>query len=457
MTVPDPLIWQIPLLLLLIIISGFFSCAEIALISLDKNKLEKKTLSGTKTKDSRQAKRILSLTSRPSEFLATVQIGSILAGFLASAFAASEISGRLGILLASIGLRIHSSTLTTISLVAVTIILSYFQLILGELVPKRLGMKKADSFAFPVSGVILFVSRVFAPLVWLLTKSTNLLLRLMKINPETEAHGVTEEEIRLLIDVGSAKGTINDGEKEILHNVLDLSNKTAGEVMTHRREAVLLRLEDSDEEWEKTITENDYSYFLVCGKSLDDITGVLNARSYLCLKDRSRENALKYALETAQLVPTTVRTDILLARMKKNKNHFAVVLDEHGGNMGIITITDLLEELVGDLDDDFSNPPEQPLIARAENTENSWYINGSLSLDKAARELGVELPLERYDTFGGFVFSLLGRIPEDNDKNSDKSEIDEIEAYGLRIKILEIREHRLEKALVSLSEENTED
>ena len=440
----DPLIWHIILLLALIMLSGFFSCAEIAIISLDKNKLEKKSLSGTKNKDSRQAKRILSLTGKPSEFLATVQIGSILACFLASAFAASKISGRLSVWFTGLGIGISQGTLTTISLVIITIILSYVQLVIGELVPKRLGMKKADSLAFPISGTILFISKVFSPLVWLLTKSTNALLRLMRINPEADTHSVTEEEIRLLIDVGSARGTIKDREKEILNNVFDLDNKTAGEVMTHRKEAVILRTEDSDEEWEKTITENNHSFFPVSGKNPDDIIGVLKARNFLCLRDRSREMVLSKAVTPAQFVPTSVRTDILFNRMKKNRNHFAVVLDEHGGMMGIVTMKDLLEELVGDLDDDVSRAPEQPLIEKTIDSkgEECWTINGALSLDRAARELETELPVEQYDTFGGYVFSLLGRIPEDGSTADLVTE-------ELNIKILEVREHRLEKAIVT--------
>ena len=446
----DPLLWQMLLLLLLILTSGVFSCAEIALISLDKNKLEKKSLSG-----SRQAKRILSLTREPSKFLATVQVGSILAGFLASAFAASSFSGRLSLWFASLGVRISAGTLAAISLVIITIILSYVQLVVGELAPKRLAMKKADSLAFPISGFILVVSRIFAPLVWLLTKSTNGLLRLIGISPEADVHTVTEEEIRLLIDVGSAKGTIDDREKEILHNVFDLNNKTAGEIMTHRRETVLLKLEDSDDDWEKTISEEKHSYFPVCGKNPDDITGVLNARDYLCLKDRCRETVMAQALNPAQFVPTSVRTDVLFRRMKKNRNHFAVVLDEHGGMMGVVTMKDLLEELVGDLEDDTSVPPEEPMISKHTDTDTeAWIVNGAISLDKAAREFGIELPVDKYDTFGGFVFSLLGRIPEDGNHQTDS--MDELEAHGLEIKILEIREHRLEKALVRLTGEKTD-
>jgi len=434
----DPLIWQLLLILFLVLISGFFSCAEISIISLNKNKLEHKINSGN-----RQAKRILSLTREPSKFLATIQVGSIIAGFLASAFAASTISGRLSFALVSFGLTISAGTLETVSMVIITIILSFVQIVLGELVPKRIAMKNADVLAYPLSGSILVFSHVFAPVVWLLKKSTNGILKLIGISTEVDAHAVTEEEIRLMIDVGSARGTIEDGEKEIIHNVFEFGNRTAGEVMTHRRDTVLLRLEESDEEWEKTIIENKHSFLPVCGKNLDDIIGVLQSRDYFCLKDHRRENVLSQAVIPAQFVPTSVKSDKLFSRMKKNRNHFAVVVDEHGGMMGIVTMKDLLEELVGNLDDDTSIPPEQPLVSKS--GDNTWIINGAISLDKVARELNISLPVERYDTFAGFVFSLLGRIPEDGSRI-------ELEEQGLKISILDIKEHRLEKAVVSLKE-----
>ena len=433
----DPLLWQLLLLLVLVTINAFFTCAEIALISLNKNKLEKMSALGN-----RQAKRILSLTRQPSKFIATVQVVITLAGFLSSAFAANSFSHRLANWFIALGSQIPVKSLAAISLVIITLILSFFTLVLGELLPKRVALKKADTLAFAMSGIVLFTSRLFAPAVWFLTKTTNGILRLIGIAPDTDAHAVTEEEIRLLIDVGSARGTIRDGEKEILHNVFEFDTKTAAEVMTHRRNTVLLRLADSDEKWEKTITENSHSFFPVYDKNPDDIVGVLESRDYLCLKDRLREIVMVNAVRPAQFVPTSVRTDVLFERMKKTRDHFSVVLDEHGGMMGIVTMTDLLEELVGSLDDDSTSPPEQLLIEKT--GPGTWSINGAVSLDKAAREMDVSLPVDRYDTFGGFVFSLLGRIPKDGTQL-------ELESHGLLIKIIDVCEHRLEKAQVTLT------
>jgi len=445
----DPLLWQLLLLFCLILINAFFTCAEIALISINKSKLEKMASSGN-----RQAKRIISLTRQPAKFIASVQVVITLAGFLSSAFAASNFSGRLTNWLVSLGIAIPAATLSNVSLVIITLILSYFTLVLGELLPKRIALKKADTLAFAMSGPVLFFSRLFAPAVWLLTKTTNGILRLIRINPETDAYVVTEEEIRIMIDIGSASGNLKADEKEILHNVFEFDKKIAGEVMTHRKNTVMLRLEDSDEEWERKITESRHDSFPVCGKTQDDITGVLKSRDYFCLKDRSRETVLAKAVNPAQLVPITVRADMLFAQMKKNRNHFAVVLDEHGGVMGIVTMKDLLEELVGSLNADSSSPEETPLIKKVKpnkkNAADTWIVSGALSLGKAAEEFGVPLPVERYDTFSGFVFSLLGRIPEYGSQ-------DELEAGELKIKILSIREHRLEKALVSRIKNSAEE
>ena len=457
----NPIIMQLLLLLVLMFVNSFFTCAEVALISLNKNKLEKMTSdnlsanslssdslssgslsTGTAVRSRRQsqAKRILSLTGQPAKFIGSVQVAITIAGFMSSAFAADSFSGTFTSWLILKGLQIPYNTLSKISLVGITLILSFFTIVLCELFPKRLALKKAETIAFASSGIVMFAARIFAPAVWFLTKTTNVILRITGIGTDSRPDEITEEEIRLMIDVGSARGTIKEGEKEILHNVFEFDDKNAGEVMTHRRDTLLLRLDDSDDDWEKSIRENKHSFFPVCGKNQDDIAGVLSSRDYLCLSDHSRETVLKEAVTPAQLFPISIKTNALFRRMKKNRNHFSVILDEHGGMMGIVTMRDLLEELVGDLDDDKTNPPEQPPIVKTGS--NTWIINGTVSLGKAAQELGVPLPVDNYDTFAGFVFSLLGRIPEDGTKP-------ELDVNGINIKILEIREHRLEKALVT--------
>jgi putative hemolysin len=328
-------------------------------------------------------------------------------------------------------------------------------MVISELVPKRVAMKKADTLAFVFSEPLRFISKAFGPVVWLLTRYTNALLRVFGIDPESVDKAITEEEIRLMIDLGSAGGVIKSGEKEILHNIFEFDNKTAGEVMTHRRDVTFLDLGDSDEEWEQAITEKHHAYYPVYANGPDDVTGILKARDYLILKDRSRGNVLEHAVRPAYFVPLSVGTDRLVRQMKKNRNHFSVIIDEHGTMMGIVTMNDLLEQLVGDLENDSSIPLEKPLMESG--GEDHWYINGAVSLEKIGRELGINLPVGKYDTFAGFVFSLLGHIPEDGiyaESEAEELEVPETEdrepevPIRLTIKILEVRERRLEKALV---------
>lgn len=422
--------------LALILTNAVFASAEIALLSVNGAKLELAAAGGDK-----RAKRLLALTKQPARFLATIQVGITLAGFLGSAFAADNFAGKLTGRLMEFGLPLSRSALETFSLVAITLALSFVTLVLGELVPKRLAMKKAEPLAFALAGLVFAISKLFAPVVWLLTQATNGLLRLFRIDPDAEDEAVTEEEIRLMVDAGSKKGTIGAGEQEIIHNVFEFDNRSALEVMTHRMEVDLLKLQDCGEAWEAAILDGRHSFYPVCDESPDEIVGVLSVRDYFRLKDRSRERVMTGAVRPAIFVPSSVKTSVLLRNMQRSRNHFAVVLDEYGGMSGIVTMADLLEQLVGSLDDDSSAAPERPPIEKMDTRR--WRISGGAAMDRVSRALGVPLPEDGYDTFGGFVFSLLGGVPDDG-------ATPELEAHGLLINIVEIRDRRLETAVVSL-------
>ncbi len=431
----DPILWQILLQLFLIALNAIFACAEIAIISINDNKLQMLSEMGNK-----RAKRLLSLTNEPAKFLATIQVGITLAGFLGSAFAADNFSEKLVAWFIKIGVKLSPSMLDTISVIIITIILSYFTLIFGELIPKRIGMKKSESIGLSMSKPIYFVSKLFAPVVWFLTVSTNGLLRLIGIDPNADDEEVTEEEIRMMIDISSKKGSIDLDEKELINNVFEFDNKTAEEVMTHRTNVTILWMDEDAKTWEDTIIKSRHSIYPVCDESADDVVGILNAKDYFRLKDRSRESVLQI-VKPAQFVPETVRTDILFRNMKKNRNHFAIAIDEYGGMSGVVTMNDLLEELVGDLDDDISIPLETPEIEMT--GENTWNIKGTAPLDEVQKSLGVTLPCDEYYTFAGMVFALIGNIPKDGSTP-------EIEEYGLKIKVTEIKHHRLINATVNL-------
>ncbi|MDR2471457.1 MAG: CNNM domain-containing protein [Treponema sp.] len=467
----DPLLWQLLLQFCLIAVNAIFACAEIALLSVNAVKLERRAAGG-----SRRARRLLALTKNPARFLAAIQVGITLAGFLGSAFAAENFSRRLrdaltlpAALLARRGIVIPLDLIGTVSLILITVILSFFTLVLGELVPKRIAMHRAEALAFGLSSPITAISRLFAPVVWLLTVSTNALLRLCGIDPEAEKEAVTEEEIRLLIDAGNARGSIAAGEKEIIHNVFEFNDKTAGEVMTHRRDAALLWLKDDDAAWERTIAQKRHSYYPVCGATVDDIRGVLSARDYLGLKNKSRAGVLKAALRPPQLVPNTLGAHALFWKMKARRNHFALVLDEYGSLDGIITLNDLLEELVGDLADQEDHPGFSLIEKKAPGL---WRVSGGAGLDRLERETGVSLSREgeNYGTFGGLVFTLLGRVPDDGEQCEAYYPAGQDEKPGKRpddrrpgdegrpgesrprlyITATEVKDHRLVSALVRL-------
>ena len=439
----DSIFWQLVLQLILILINAIFACAEIAVISMNDTKLSKLASKGNK-----RAKRLVKLTEQPSRFLATIQVGITFAGFLGSAFAADNFSDKLVNWLVGMGVEVSVKTLDTISVIVITLILSYFTLVLGELVPKRIAMKKADELALAISGLVYFISKIFAPLVSLLTASTNGILKLLGIDPNAEDDRVTEEEIRMMVQAGSEKGTIDQDEKEMIQNIFEFDDKTAGDIMTHRTEVSLLWLEESDEQWEKTITESRHTMYPVCDGSTDNIIGVLNTKDYFRIKEKNRDIILKKAVKPAYFVPDTVRTDVLFRNMKKSRHRFAIVLDEYGGMDGIVTMSDILEQLVGDLEYDDSVPEKRPTIERVDS--HTWKVLGSPPLETVSECLGIALPLDDYDTFGGLVFGLLGYIPEDGSTP-------EIEEYGLLIKVLEIKEHQLEKAIIYLQQKPEDD
>lgn len=431
----DSILFMILLQLVLIALNAVFACAEIAVISINDNKLEKMAAEGDK-----RAVRLAKLTSQPAKFLATIQVAITLSGFLGSAFAAENFSDVLVNWILSLGVNIPLKTLDTISVVIITIILSYITLIFGELVPKRVAMRKAEALGLGISGLITFISKIFAPIVWLLTASTNGTLRLIGIDPNEEDEEVGEEEIRMMVDVGSEKGTINNQEKEFIQNVFEFDDISAGEIITHRTDVVLLNMQDNDMTWKEIIKNSRYALYPICNGSVDKIVGILNAKAYLRLEDKSRENVMKEAVTEPYFVPETIKADILFRNMKKERHKMAVVLDEYGGMSGIITINGLVSQLVGEIfDNDHKN---QELIQQIK--ENVWKVHGGAYLDDLSKATGVNLECEDYDTFNGLIFETLSGVPDDG------SSMD-LDIENLHIKIMEVRNHQIETAIVKLA------
>ncbi len=432
----DPIWSQLLLQLILILTNAYFAATETAVVSINDNRIRKLAEEGDA-----KAARMLRMIDSPTQFLSTIQVCITLSGFLASAFAAESFASMLAQAMANAGFTLLSlSSLNTVCVVLVTLILSYFMIILGELVPKRIALRDPEKMARFSCDVIDVIARIFKPLVWLLTVSTNGVLRLMRINPNEVAEEVTEEEIRMMVDIGSEKGAIEQDERAMIENIFEFNNTTAADVMVHRMDVVALHVEETDEEIVRTIRQSGLSRFPVYKDDIDDVVGILNTRDYLLNSLLEHPKPLAQLLRRAYLVPETVPADTLFRNMQKQKTHLAVVVDEYGGMSGIVTMEDLLEEIVGNIYDEF-DPNEDAEIEKL--GDNLWRVTGTVALDTLSQALDISLPLEEeYDTLGGMVFSAFPSIPEDGTTP-------EVDMHGLHIQVERISDHRVDKALVS--------
>ena len=432
------IIYMLLLQVVLIALNAVFACAEIAIISVNDNKMAKMAQEGNK-----KAKRLVKLTEQPARFLSTIQVAITLSGFLGSAFAAENFSGTLVDLLVGWGVTVPVEILDSVAVVVITITLSYFTLVFGELVPKQVAMRKSESFALMISGPLSTIAKIFSPIVSFLTFSTNSVLRLLGIDPNAVDEEVGEEEIRMMVDVGSEKGTIDHEEKEFIQNIFEFDDLSAEEIMTHRTDVTMLDLEDSMEEWKDLIYGSRHTLYPVCDGTADQIVGILNAKTYFRLENKDRESVMEKAVIPAYFVPDTVKADTLFRNMRKERHGMAVILDEYGGTRGIITINDLVEQLVGDLGNSDVVEEEGTLELLEENL---WKVQGSVSLDEISEILRIPIDTEEYDTLSGLVFHEYGSVPKDGS-------CIEITYGRMNIKVTEIKEHQIENALIRITPE----
>lgn len=434
------MVGAVVLQVILIFLNAIFASAEIAVVSMSALKLQKMKKDGNK-----KAIRLLNLTANPARFLATIQVAITLAGFLGSAYAADNFAKPLVAVLLTLGWGISEKALNGICVFLITLIIAYFSIVFGELVPKRVAMQKKEGIALGMSGVLLVVSKVFRPVVWLLTASTNGMLKLLGIGTDAQDE-VTEEEIRMMVAAGSEKGTIDLEENELIQNVFEFNDIPLEEICTHRVDVIWLSTEDEIEEWDKAIYDTRHNFYPVCVESRDGIIGVLDAKEYLRLKDRSKENIMKQAVDKPFFVPENMKADVLLNKMKQKGNYFAVLVDEYGGMSGIVTMRDIFELLVGDLLEagELDRGDEITNIGK-----NEWIIQGAASLDEVAEILEIELPLEDYDTFSGYICGTLGAVPDDGITF-------ELETDDLSIQVQQVQERRILEAIVIKKEEKEE-
>lgn len=400
----DSILPQLLLQLVLIAINALFAATEIAVISLNETKVRRMAEGGD-----RKAAKMLRMVTEPTGFLSTIQICITLAGFLGSAFAADNFSDKLvNWLINDCEVSgVSPSALDTISVIIITLVLSYFTLVLGELVPKRIAMKRSESIARAVSGLMIAMTAALRPIIWLLTVSTNGVLRLCGIDPEDNAEEVSEEEIIMMLDEGEEAGSIESGEKELIKNVFSLNDTTAEDVMVHRSQVAFLKRDDARTTLLNEIAESGYSRFPVYGENIDDIVGILYAKTYLTAQSRGERCEMKDFLMPPRFVHASTHINRILLDMQREHAHMAVVVDDYGGVIGIITLEDILEELVGEIWDE----SDEVIENIRERSDGSYDINGSTRLSDMCESVGCSID-SNADTVGGWVTEMLGGIPE---------------------------------------------
>ncbi|MBP7025049.1 MAG: HlyC/CorC family transporter [Clostridia bacterium] len=397
---------QLIILAVLIFLNAFFAASEIAFISLNDTKIEKQAKDGNK-----KAKQIEKMLKTPSKFLATIQIGITLAGFLSSAFASDTFAEKLAPILFQCMPFFSLGVWKSISIIIITIILSFFTLVFGELVPKRLAMKNYEKIAFGTIGIIRAISIITSPFVKFLTLVTNSISKLFGVG-ENEEESVTEEEIKMMVDQGEEKGTIKEEEKELINNVFEFNDITASEIMKHRKDIFAVDINISNDELMEELSKEEYRYsrIPVYDETIDEIKGILYIKDVL--KNIGKKNfKVKNVVKDAYFVSQTRLINEVFKELQKNKMQIAIIIDEYGGTAGLITMEDILEELVGDIYDEYDK--EEKEFEKID--ENTYIIVGSMPIYDVNKLLNANIPEGDYDTLSGFLQEKLGRIPEEEE------------------------------------------
>ena len=426
---------------------ALFACGEEAMLSLNEKKLEELSQNNEKAE-----KRLKSLHEKSSQTTAALRLGSMSTGFLSVLFAivgyGKELTDTLwklcfGGINAEHGIKWQITSWASMLIItaAVLIFVSFF----GYFIPKRLASQKAESMAISLYWLISFTAIVFKPLVKLHRSLSKLMLRGV-VSTDKKEDEVSAEDIKQLVDMGNKTGTIDTEEKEIIQNIFEFNSTPVMEFCTHRTDMTVLWCEDGSEDWEKTIHETRHTLYPVCGESVDDVIGILNIKDYFALSDRSIENLKQNAIKPPYFVPQSMNADVLFKKMKQTRFHFAVVVDEYGGVFGIVTMNDLLEQIVGDLEE-ADGVIEEKEIEKIDETH--WKVLGSVSLEDIEEELDVKLPTDDYVNFNGYVLASVGSIPEDGSKF-------EVDTDALHIEVSEINANKIEKAIISLIKQQEE-
>jgi putative hemolysin len=389
---------SLALVLLFVLVGGYFAASELALVSLRDSQVERMAAA------SRRGKRVARLREDPNRFLAAVQIGVTLAGFFSAAYGGSTLAGPLGEVLTGWG--VPAGLAGTVALVVVTAFISYLSLVLGELVPKRLAIQRSEAVSLFVAPMLDRIARISRPVIWLLSRSTNLVVRLIGLDPKGGGDEVTEEELR---DMVAGHGDLGAEERRVLDDVFGAADRQLAAVMIPRTEVEFLTATTPLAEAAGHVMDKPHSRYPVIGDTVDDVIGVVHVRDLLtavCVdRDRTDGQGPSTVADLTRPVPLVPGTKPLLpalAELRAQRNHLAVVVDEYGGTDGIVTLEDIIEELVGEIEDEYD--PDNP-------DRDSTELDGLLHRDDLAERTGIVLPDGPYETVAGFVQAGLGRVP----------------------------------------------
>ncbi len=428
---------SILLIIIFTFLNAIFASAEIAVISMKEARLKHLTEEGNK-----RAKKLSALVEQPSRFLATIQVAITLSGFLNSAFASDNFASVIVDALLAAGVPIPASTLNSIAVLLVTVLLSYISIVLGELVPKRIAMKNPEKLSMALASMLYSISRVFSPIVSLLTVSANGLLRLFGVNPTDEEEQITKEEIQMMLMEGNEQGIIDTQENEFIQNVFEFNDNTAEQICTHRSDVIILDADDTAENWKEIIYGNRYSFYPVYKDSKENIIGILDTKDYFRLEDKTMENIAENAIKPAFFVPENIKATKLFSEMKKTRNYFSILVNEYGEMAGIVTLHDLVEELVGEIYEEDETDEEKI----RQLSSDTWCVKGDAELDDVSKALGIEISEEEYDTFNGFIYSIIDQIPKDGSQFT-------CEANGMVIHVNAVENHKIVDAIVRVKKE----
>ena len=428
---------QIVILLILIFVNAFFAMSEIAVISLNDTKMEKLAGEGNK-----KAKQVLKLTKNSSNFLSTIQIGVTLAGFLTSAFASSSFAEQLTSWIMTKYPNAPGGVIGTVSMILITILTSYFSLVLGELVPKKIAMQKPEKVSFAVVGVLLFVAKVTKPFVKILSVSTNLVVRLIGLDPNADEDSVTEEEILMMVDAGEEKGVIENTQAEMINNIFEFDDIDAGDLMTHRVDMTAVEGNDSIADVIKVAIAEGYSRIPVYDDDPDNIIGIVYVKDLLqyIKSGIPDKKTVREIMREAYFVPESKKCGELFTELIEKHIQIAIVVDEYGGTAGLITMEDLIESIVGNIQDEYDDEDDEV----SKLNDNTFTVDGTMNIDEVCELINAELPEGEYDTLAGFLISKLGYLPVNGD-------MDVVEYKNIKFTVLSVEERRIAKVKIEIT------